>query len=63
MFDSIPTLVGIALLAIVATVFLVPPIRRALQRARSAGFNSYVLPQADDLPMENRREDILIIRP
>ncbi len=30
MFDSIPTLVGIALLAIVATVFLVPPIRRAL---------------------------------
>ena len=32
-------------------------------RARMAGFDAYVVPQADDLPMANRREDILIIRP
>lgn len=32
-------------------------------RARLAGFDAYVMPQADDLPMANRREDILIIRP
>jgi 2-polyprenyl-3-methyl-5-hydroxy-6-metoxy-1,4-benzoquinol methylase len=34
-----------------------------LMRARSQGFDSYVLPQADNLPMANRREDILIVRP
>lgn len=34
-----------------------------LSRARSQGFNAYVLPQGLDLPMENRREDILIERP
>src|SRR6218665_3463289 len=34
-----------------------------LQRARNAGFDAYVLPQAPDLPMTNRREDILITRP
>lgn len=34
-----------------------------LQRARSQGFDAYVLPQAVDLPMANRREDILITRP
>lgn len=34
-----------------------------LQRARSAGFDAYVLPQAAYLPMANRREDILIVRP
>jgi 2-polyprenyl-3-methyl-5-hydroxy-6-metoxy-1,4-benzoquinol methylase len=32
-------------------------------RARAAGFDAYVLPQAADLPMANRREDILIVRP
>lgn len=32
-------------------------------RARSAGFDSYLLPQAPELPMANRREDILIRRP
>jgi cyclopropane fatty-acyl-phospholipid synthase-like methyltransferase len=32
-------------------------------RARMTGFDAYVMPQADDLPMANRREDILIIRP
>jgi SAM-dependent methyltransferase len=34
-----------------------------LARARAAGFDAYVMPQAEDLPMANRREDILIIRP
>jgi hypothetical protein len=34
-----------------------------LLRGRSAGFDAYVLPQADDLPMANRREDLLICRP
>jgi hypothetical protein len=34
-----------------------------LGRARTAGFDAYVLPQAPDLPMANRREDILITRP
>lgn len=34
-----------------------------LKRARLAGFHSYIVPQAKDLPMANRREDILIIRP
>jgi hypothetical protein len=34
-----------------------------LMRARGAGFNAYVLPQRDDLPMANRREDILIRKP
>lgn len=34
-----------------------------LQRARSAGCDAYVLPQGKDLPMANRREDILIIKP
>ncbi|TMK72723.1 MAG: class I SAM-dependent methyltransferase [Actinobacteria bacterium] len=32
-------------------------------RARADGFDAYVLPQRDDLPMANRREDILIARP
>jgi hypothetical protein len=34
-----------------------------LQRCRSAGFDAYLVPQAPGLPMANRREDILIIRP
>jgi len=34
-----------------------------LQRARQQGFDAYVLPQHLCLPMANRREDILIIRP
>jgi len=33
-----------------------------LQRYRSQGFESYLVPQEDDLPMANRREDILIIK-
>ena len=34
-----------------------------IQRARAAGFHGYVVPQAADLPMANRREDVLIVRP
>jgi SAM-dependent methyltransferase len=34
-----------------------------LGRARAAGFHGYVLPQSPELPMANRREDILIVRP
>ncbi|HEY0006598.1 MAG TPA: hypothetical protein VGB17_17585 [Pyrinomonadaceae bacterium] len=34
-----------------------------IMRARNAGFDAYLLPQADALPMANRREDILIRRP
>lgn len=33
-----------------------------LQRFRNFGFESYLLPQDNDLPMSNRREDILIIK-
>ena len=34
-----------------------------LGRARAAGFDAYVVPQAPDLPMANRREDVLIVKP
>lgn len=34
-----------------------------LQRARAAGFHAYVLPQPAELPLANRREDIVIVRP
>lgn len=34
-----------------------------IMRARSQGFDAYILPQDDTLPMSNRREDILIKRP
>jgi len=32
-------------------------------RARAAGFHAYLVPQAPGLPMANRREDILIVKP
>jgi hypothetical protein len=32
-------------------------------RARSAGYDAYLVPQPDDLPMANRREDLLIRKP
>jgi hypothetical protein len=32
-------------------------------RARSQGFDAYLLPQRENLPMANRREDLLIKRP
>lgn len=34
-----------------------------LARMRRAGFHAFVLPQAAGLPMANRREDLLIVRP
>ena len=34
-----------------------------LARTRAQGFHAWVLPQAADLPMANRREDLLIRRP
>ena len=34
-----------------------------LARARAEGFHAWVVPQPDDLPMANRREDILIRKP
>lgn len=34
-----------------------------ITRARNQGFDAYVLPQSSDLPMANRREDVLIRRP
>lgn len=34
-----------------------------LSRARSQGYHAWILPQAPNLPMSNRREDILIKRP
>ena len=34
-----------------------------MMRARQAGFDAYILPQSDDLPMANRREDIFIKNP
>jgi len=32
-------------------------------RARAAGFDAYVMAQSSELPMANRREDLLIVRP
>lgn len=32
-------------------------------RARAAGCDAYLVPQADSLPMANRREDMLVVRP
>lgn len=34
-----------------------------LQRYRNSGYDAYVLPQDESLPMANRREDILIRKP
>lgn len=34
-----------------------------VRRVRESGFHGYILPQGEDLPMSNRREDILIVRP
>ena len=38
-------------------------ITSVLMRCRNQGFDAYVLPQSPELPMANRREDILIVRP
>jgi hypothetical protein len=34
-----------------------------LMRCRSAGYDAYIVPQGPELPIANRREDLLIIRP
>lgn len=34
-----------------------------IARARAASYDAFVVPQAEDLPMANRREDILVRRP
>jgi hypothetical protein len=34
-----------------------------LARARAAGFHAFVMPQRSRLPMANRREDLLVVRP
>jgi hypothetical protein len=34
-----------------------------IHRSRLQGFDAYILPQENDLPMSNRREDILIRKP
>ena len=34
-----------------------------VKRARGAGFHAFILPQRSNLPMANRREDLLIVRP
>ena len=32
-------------------------------RARAAGFDAYLVPQPETLPMANRREDLVIRKP
>lgn len=57
--DSLPDLgSGNAAAKIDDTVVL-----EILHQARDRGFDAYVVPQPPDLPMANRREDILIVRP
>jgi hypothetical protein len=34
-----------------------------IQRAQAAGCDAYLVPQSPDLPMANRRDDLLLIRP
>ena len=34
-----------------------------ITRARSKGYHGYIVPQHEDLPMSNRREDLLFIKP
>jgi hypothetical protein len=34
-----------------------------VMRARAAGFHAFLLPQSPDLPMANRREDLLVVKP
>ena len=39
------------------------PDDRPRERGRGAGFDAYLVPQAEDVPMQNRREDLLFRRP
>jgi hypothetical protein len=34
-----------------------------LARARAAGCDAYVVPLREDLPLANRREDVVVVRP
>lgn len=34
-----------------------------LMRCRQAGFDAYLMPQGNELPMANRREDLLVVKP
>ena len=34
-----------------------------IMRARAAGFHAYLMPQDEELPLSNRREDLLIVKP
>lgn len=34
-----------------------------LMRLRAAGYHAFIMPQNKDLPMSNRREDLLVVRP
>lgn len=34
-----------------------------VNRARFSGCDAYIVPQANNLPLANRRDDILIIKP
>ena len=34
-----------------------------VDRMRRRGFDAYIVPQSESLPLANRREDILIVRP
>jgi hypothetical protein len=56
--DPDPTVTSVDVTAIDDAVVM-----SLILRCREAGFDAYVLPQGLDLPMANRREDILIIRP
>ena len=38
-------------------------IRALVDRANSMGCDAYLLPQDPELPMSNRRDDLLIIKP
>lgn len=38
-------------------------VAKAVSRARAAGYDAYVLPQRPTLPLANRREDILVVKP
>ena len=38
-------------------------INSIIDQARTFGFDAYIVPQAPSLPMSNRRDDILIMRP
>jgi hypothetical protein len=34
-----------------------------MSRGRAMGFDTYLMPQPEGLPLANRREDLLVVRP